>query len=279
MRRIGRLLGTLLLAGLLLGLFSPPSGAHFAPAGTPVPPPSSAGTPTWSALRVTALGDSVTAGTHCDCSPFPQLYAAGLQHRYATPVQIANDGFGGQTSADVLAELRRDRAVRADVARADVVVLTIGANDFGPAYAAVTGGACGTDDRLACERPALATLADRLPAILARIADLRDQRPTAVLVTGYWNVFEDGDVAAAGMTSRGLRTSDELTRAANAVIETAADQAGEHFVDLYAPFKGPSAEKDPTSLLADDGDHPNAAGHRLIARTLLAAGLSPLQPP
>ena len=278
MRRAGRLLGTLVLTGLLLGLFNPPSVAHFAPVPTPVASPSSAGTPSWSALSVTALGDSVTAGSHCDCTPFPEVYAAGLQRRYATPVQIANDGISGQTSADVLVELRRDRAVRADVARAEVVVLTIGANDFGPAYAAVTGGICGTDDRLACERPALATLADRLPAILARITALRDQRPTAVLVTGYWNVFEDGDVAAAGMTSRGRQTSDQLTRTANAVIESAARRAGVHYVDLYAPFKGELAEKDPTSLLADDGDHPNAAGHRLIARTLLAAGLVPLEP-
>jgi len=280
MGRTGRLLGTVLLAGILLGLFKPPSGAHFAPVSTPaVPsPPSSPGTPTWSALNVTALGDSVTAGSHCDCSPFPQLYAAGLQHRYAIPVQIANDGVGGQTSADVSTELRRDRAVRADVARADVVVLTIGANDFGPAYAAVTGGTCGADDRLACARPALATLADRLPVILAHIADLRSHRPTAVLVTGYWNVFEDGNVAEAAMSPRGRQTSEELTRAANKVIAAAASRAGDRYVDLYAPFKGASAEKNPTSLLADDGDHPNAAGHRLIAKTLLAAGLAPLQP-
>ena len=46
--------------------------------------------------------------------------------------------------------------------------------------------------------------------------------------------------------------------------------------DLYAAFKGEHAERDPTNLLAADGDHPNAAGHRLIAQALLSAGLAPL---
>jgi len=40
-------------------------------------------------------------------------------------------------------------------------------------------------------------------------------------------------------------------------------------VDLYSPFKG-DGSKDPTSRLASDGDHPNSAGHQLIASALLA---------
>jgi lysophospholipase L1-like esterase len=51
------------------------------------------------------------------------------------------------------------------------------------------------------------------------------------------------------------------------------------YVDLAEPFKGPSGTGDPSDLLADDGDHPNAAGHRRIASALLAAGTAPLPPP
>jgi lysophospholipase L1-like esterase len=114
--------------------------------------------------------------------------------------------------------------------------------------------------------------------VLSQIHQLRGGRPTAVLVTGYWAVFEDGDVAAAGMSGSGRTTADELTRTANAELAVAAHSAGSTYVDLYHPFKGEQAENDPTPLLAGDGDHPNAAGHRLIARTLLAAGLAPLAP-
>jgi lysophospholipase L1-like esterase len=280
MNGLGRVVVTLLAAAFLVGVFSAPGGAHFRPA-TPsveVAGPPRTGGPTWPALEVTALGDSVTAGTRCDCEPFPELYADARRRNDRVPVEITNDGVAGQTSADVLAELQDDRAVQADVAGANVVVLTIGANDFGPDYGPVTAGRCGEDDALACARPALAALADRLPRILARIDRLRNHQPTAVLVTGYWNVFEDGDVAAASMTPSGLTISDRLTRASNAVTATATTKAHDTYVDLYAPFKGESAEKNPTSLLADDGDHPNAAGHRLIARTLVAAGLAPLTP-
>ena len=56
----------------------------------------------------------------------------------------------------------------------------------------------------------------------------------------------------------------------NARIEAAARSHGAVPVDLYAPFKG-AGDVDPTPLLADDGDHPDAAGHALIARVLLAA--------
>jgi lysophospholipase L1-like esterase len=61
-----------------------------------------------------------------------------------------------------------------------------------------------------------------------------------------------------------------VTKAANRAICAAATAADDRCVDIYAPFEG-AGDRNPTTLLADDGDHPNAAGHRLIAQTLLAA--------
>jgi lysophospholipase L1-like esterase len=46
-------------------------------------------------------------------------------------------------------------------------------------------------------------------------------------------------------------------------------------VSLYAPFKG-DGTKNPTTLLAADGDHPNSTGHHLIASTLLAGTPRPI---
>lgn len=46
--------------------------------------------------------------------------------------------------------------------------------------------------------------------------------------------------------------------------------AGMTYVDLVKPFRGPSGDSDPTPLLADDGDHPNAAGVDAIADALAA---------
>ena len=67
-----------------------------------------------------------------------------------------------------------------------------------------------------------------------------------------------------------LRWSDELTRALNSTICTVARDAGATCVDLYAPFKGDGSLK-PTTLLAADGDHPNAAGNQAISAALMAA--------
>ena len=71
------------------------------------------------------------------------------------------------------------------------------------------------------------------------------------------------------LDQRGMQNT--LTKAVNNVIEAAASRAGDIYVDLYTPFKGSEGTADPTRLLAADGDHPDAAGHQVIARQLLVA--------
>ena len=110
-----------------------------------------------------------------------------------------------------------------------------------------------------------------LTQVLAEIRSLRAGRPTAVLVTGYWNVFQDGQVARDSDGASGLRASIGLTRRVNAMITSVSSSAGAHYVDLFAPFHRPGVDID--SLLAPDGDHPDTAGHVLIASVLLGAGL------
>lgn len=223
-----------------------------------------------SQLRVVALGDSVTDGTNCGCVPFPQLYAAALGDRYGVAVQISNDGLGGATSADVLTGLETDSAV---VQSADVVVVTVGANDFLGVSDDVLTASCGGDDRLACTRGGLVELQHNLEKVITTIKGLHREQPATVLLTGYWNVYEDGNVADADYSAAGRAASLELTAAVNRVIKATADATQATYVDLSAPFKGAAGDHDATPLLADDGDHPNSAGHRVIAQALLAAGL------
>ena len=92
--------------------------------------------------------------------------------------------------------------------------------------------------------------------------------PATILWASYWNVFEDGDVGRAKNGESYQSWSDRLTRATNAQICDAAQRAGATCVDLYSPFKG-DGSKDPTSWVAADGDHPNSAGHQLIASALV----------
>jgi lysophospholipase L1-like esterase len=130
---------------------------------------------------------------------------------------------------------------------------------------------------LSCFESALGTLRDNLTAILDRIRELRGGRPTAVRVTGYWNVFLDGHVADATYGPLFQRTSGALTQRVNATIQGVADAEKTTYIDLYTPFKGPGGDDDDTPLLAPDGDHPSQGGHQEIAEALTAAGLAPLR--
>jgi lysophospholipase L1-like esterase len=248
---------------------TPPTGSATPSAADPSSPAASASAP----VQVVALGDSVTAGTACGCTSFPTLYQRGLADRTGLEVKLDDRGEAGDTTSDVLDDLASPDG-SSSVADADVVLVTIGANDFADVADDVENGRCGSD--VACAQDDLDALRTHLTSLVSTIRTLRDGRPTAVLVTGYWNVFEDGDVADQDYTKAGTAETDTLTRQVNAVEQSVAEAGGGTYVDLYAPFKGEAGEKDPTDLLADDGDHPNAAGHQLIAQALLQAGTAPL---
>ncbi|MFF0342913.1 SGNH/GDSL hydrolase family protein [Kribbella sp. NPDC004875] len=216
------------------------------------------------AIDVVALGDSVTSGSNCNCAGFPQMYGDLLHARTGATVHVDNLGVGGLDSDGLLQNLNQTNSpAQVATARAAVVLLTIGANDYGDHQKDVTSGQCDAD----CVGDDFEQLTVNLDRILNRIHSLRDGLPTTILVTGYWNVFQDGDVAQQQYPASGRVASDQLTLRTNAAVAAAAAADDATYVDIYTPFKHSA---NITSLLAADGDHPNAAGHALIARLLLA---------
>ncbi|NNM45470.1 GDSL-type esterase/lipase family protein [Knoellia koreensis] len=214
---------------------------------------------------VVGLGDSVMSGMNCDCDPFIVTYAAALGGRDHRTVHAVNLGQSGITTPQLIEQLHQPD-VAARVAAAGEVVITIGANDLVPLVSRWKDSGCA----VSCMAPSVATMGATVDQALARVGQL--VRPgTPVLVTDYWNVFEDGDVADVRHGDGFADWSDAVTLRANAAICAAAMRAGDTCVDLRQPFLGDDGSKNPTPLLADDGDHPDAAGHALIARTLLAA--------
>lgn len=198
-----------------------------------------------------ALGDSVTSGSTCDCTAFPQLVADELARREGHDVGVVNEGIDGLTAADLVELVSSDDGadVRGAIADADLVVVTIGANDV------VADTAAG---------PATAQAVGSVLTMIGRLA------PGArVVVTTYWNVDVDGAAAVPDAAERAR--SDALTRAFNADLAAVARARGATVVDLYAPFKG-DGSRDPGPLLLQDGDHPNTAGHQAIAAAIVTAG-------
>lgn len=221
------------------------------------------GAQTGPRLRVVGLGDSVMAGENCGCRGIPARYAERLAAARETGVDWQNLGEEGITSEDMLASLTDDADVRAGVARADIVLVTIGANDM---YSLPLPGSCNQE----CIDRAASATGGRIAQILSRIRQLRADQPTRVLVTNYWNVFTDGEVARSSETESELHWDRRVTEATNSAICANLDP-GSTCVDLDTPFHD-TPTGDPSRYLADDGDHPNADGVELIVTRLLAAG-------
>jgi lysophospholipase L1-like esterase len=227
---------------------------------------------TAAVARVVGLGDSVLAGTNCGCTDYVQLLAQDIGRRQGTPVEGVNLAVAGLTTDGLLQQLD-DADVRRAVAAADVVVVTVGANDLESAADPAACSLSGQDDAAAaqaCYQDELAALAPDLDRIAARLAALPTAPGARVLVTGYWNVFLDG-AAARTHGNTYVRVADAVTKAVNQRIAAAAAARGAGFVDLFAPFRGSDGSRDATPLLADDGDHPNAGGHRAIEKALVSA--------
>jgi lysophospholipase L1-like esterase len=91
----------------------------------------------WSLV---GLGDSITSGDGCpSCVPFVDLYAREITRATSIPMSVTNLGVGGSTSADLLASLSAGQPAASRVRSADVITVTIGANDFFPQPRRVSG--------------------------------------------------------------------------------------------------------------------------------------------
>jgi lysophospholipase L1-like esterase len=221
-------------------------------------------------ITVVGVGDSVTSGQNCSCATFVAMYASDLASTRGLNTSAVNLGVSGWTSVQLLQAMTKPGAFRDQLAKADVLLVTIGANDLLPLESKQPAGCPVT-----CYGPMLDSLGHNVTLIVAAARAAHPGHPSTILVTDYWNVFQDGDVGTSENGASFQSWSEALTRAASNSVCTAARQAGATCVGLYAPFKG-NGSKNPTALLAADGDHPNAAGHQLIASTLLASTPQPL---
>jgi acyl-CoA thioesterase I len=212
-----------------------------------------------------AFGDSVPSGAACSCLPFPERYANRVSAHTGRAVRMTNDAFGGATSDDVVAQLGKP-GVRRTVRGAKTALVMVGANDFERAFRRVLA-------HQARPRAAFTPVAGRVQRNLTTIVRRlhRISPGIRVLVGGYWNVMKDGRVGLRAYGGWGLRRAEQATLYANDALRGAVAATHATFVATYRPFKGAYGHVDPTRLLAADGDHPNARGHRVIARAFFRA--------
>jgi lysophospholipase L1-like esterase len=229
-----------------------------APTAPALVPPISA-PPVEHGPVLVALGDSVPAGSSCDCRNFVSDYGDLIARRVHHPVAVSNFAQGGASTKDVLAQLRKPKVQHA-VHDATTVVLMVGANDFYHPFKRVRKGAKRTTEY----RAAAHRVQTNVERTIRQIRALHPG-PVTVVVLGYWNVVEDGKVARRNYGAAGVRAAKSATGWANGALKAAARAEHAMYLSTYAAFKGAHGHKDPTRLLAADGNHPNAAGHRVLA--------------
>lgn len=189
---VALLLLTALCLGACGGVASsrPADPSSSAPSQAPTATPSSPRPTSDSSLIYVAFGDSWPYGAHCGgCRPFPGLVLPGLEALNGQTIQFVNDVTNGGTAAQLADAMTSDAKIRADLARADIIVIAIGGNDLEPAMEASVAGTCGGADRLDCFRTVRDGLAASYEKMLTEIDELRVAKPTAVRMVTTSNEF------------------------------------------------------------------------------------------
>jgi lysophospholipase L1-like esterase len=238
--------------------------------------------PTSAALTLVALGDSIPFNSSADCSGcigYVDQYKDAIAKATGKPVKVANlSSHNGLTSAGLVDALK-DPNVRASVAAADAITVSIGFND---APMLVDDDPCdgaSGDTKLelytdACINDWADTFAQRYKIILDDIKQLRGDKPTLLTVINIYDQWLGFSQNSADINAHIAVVKTLLERQNAAICRVAADH-GALCADLHSAFNGPNHDQPSGTLLGPEYAHPSQAGNDLIAKTLKQLGFTP----
>jgi lysophospholipase L1-like esterase len=236
------------------------------------------------ALRLVALGDSVAYGRYyCGgCSTFARRFAVALAQSTGRSVRLQNLAKATRLDSDALrVQLQSDPKVRAAIARADAVTITVGHDD--KPWVSTTDSCDGTAtyptiDWSVYDEECLGANVDHyesnLGSILTLVRELRHGKPTLIRLTIDYNDL----IGRSGLAKRGVAVSQELGEYYAFATCEAALRFRADCIDVLHTFNALSGTRPARRFLARDHTHPNGRGHLAIARLMIRDGFGPFRP-
>ena len=270
--RRARVLVTALLVAPLAA-----AGCGASPPAAPAPAESSSATastaerPVWDLV---VMGDSVWIDIG---APFARAVedARGVDvrvHTWINPDQGSYTRGGGERSADLLARLRTDEQLRADIGEAEIILFDV---PMGILNDTCTSDPHSTDVEAAraCMAEGSAAYRADVGPIFDELVALRDPSQAMVRVTDVWQ-FLYPTFQAAGTLDVARSTWQEM----NGAVTDAADQHGIPVIHAYDAFTGPQGDRDPVAAgdVSADQFHLTSQGQSRLIAMVLELGFAPL---
>lgn len=262
-----------LAAVLLLAVVSACGGEADSAGGGEAQRPSIEAPP--GPLDYVALGDSLPTTEGGASRAYPSYYTDIAEKTLGREVRLINRAVPGATSEDLLVSLRNSASVRSDLEQAEIITVTISANDWEPSYNAYLAGRC---EELACLEKRLKSIEQNLEDIIEELLAIRGTEDTVIRFTDYFDSLMKNPVArAAGLRPQLWRNLVPTIREWSDLICGMAERNGIACARTAPAFNGPDGSNSPyrQGLLAFDGRHLSEEGHRLMAREIAALGFEP----
>jgi acyl-CoA thioesterase-1 len=230
-----------------------------------------------------ALGDSLAQARPEECAGcigYPALYGRAVHSATGMRVIVINRATPSIDSAQLLAQVRGDRSLRAELAKADIITVTIGHNDAPWVSDDDPCDSSQSHDHAnwskytpACVATTAQRLRSNLGQVLGELAKLRAGKRTMFRVTNFYDDNMKDPLADPG----GDAASKYVVDTYSTVICTVARAHQAACADIYHAFNGARGTRFDGPYVAADHVHPSAAGQQLIAQVLRSLGYAPLR--
>jgi hypothetical protein len=201
-----------------------------------------------------------------------------LHEKLKLDVEVTNLAEDGQTSAQLLSDVRNDPTTREALRGAQVILLGIGGADLNEGDMKFEAGKCRAE---ACYAPVLSSFEHNLDATVAAIRELRGPNNAVLRSITQPNTLTGAeDVIPPFLKPVATEVGVYQAKTANRSICRVMAKYDGRCVELLEPFNGPDGTENAYAkglLNHEDCCYPSAKGQQLMAELLFETGLEPLR--